>query len=309
MTLQQLFPLASDHLDLQCLCSLSQTSQFFRTVSEPLFKHKLQLVCPWFEPQFSFRESWKECAFEYVRRQSGNITLPPAWKVVQDKYDDSDMPEEREQLEMKDLTHVFTSEYGIEVKTAALKGDIVVMSLPNVCILAGFEDTECTVVVKFKDSADSTTTLKMTEVPQFYAQGTHVFLSSYLDNTERLDYVTKKGLVKIALPPVTDMEGGGIVCYDGLFHWYRDKKLYFIQAGFEEPVWTTRSELPINTYFISTCSTWTKPYMATVVTHEMDVYWLDVKTGCLSKCYDDKKDGPCEYDPVEDEDDDSENED
>lgn len=35
-----------------------------------LLKEKLQEVCPWFEPQYSHRETWRECAIEYLKRMS-----------------------------------------------------------------------------------------------------------------------------------------------------------------------------------------------------------------------------------------------
>lgn len=53
-------------MDLATLCAVAQDNTL--AIPDVIFRRKLEPLCPWFEPQFSHRNSYKECAIEYVRR-------------------------------------------------------------------------------------------------------------------------------------------------------------------------------------------------------------------------------------------------
>lgn len=57
-----------EHLDLASLCALALKNKSL-DIPDEAFKRRLDEVCPWFEPQFSHRSSYRECALEYMRRQ------------------------------------------------------------------------------------------------------------------------------------------------------------------------------------------------------------------------------------------------
>lgn len=67
-------------LDLPSLCTLAQSDTL--DVPDDIFKHRLKLLCPWFDPQFSHRSSYKECAIEFLRRQQDGARFAPEWKRV-----------------------------------------------------------------------------------------------------------------------------------------------------------------------------------------------------------------------------------
>ena len=66
----ELVKLITDLLDIRSVCALAQSSKTWSSaIIDSVFRDKLEKVCPWFEPQFSHRNTWRECAIEYCRRR------------------------------------------------------------------------------------------------------------------------------------------------------------------------------------------------------------------------------------------------
>lgn len=65
------------YLDMPSLCALSDTNSFWReSVPETEFRRKLGEVCPWFEPETSRFDTFRECTMEYLQRMNGKKFAP-----------------------------------------------------------------------------------------------------------------------------------------------------------------------------------------------------------------------------------------
>lgn len=213
----ELVELILDEADLHSLCALNDTNRFWRrNITESDFQHKLQLSCPWFEPQFSHRKTWRECSLEYVRRQKPKCRFAPKLRLLDDEYKFSGLfqnPQDDFHSPYDDLIHIqcnllrlledtsYTSEHGITVDLletrpeysdysddVEFEADIQarIFSYPHVVIIVyiaqsdGRYQDHCDVVVKFKDSPGLEPDVKqhftVKGPPSVYSLGTHTFL-------------------------------------------------------------------------------------------------------------------------------------
>lgn len=111
-------------LDLASLVTRAQSDSLGGVLSDHVFREKLLNLCPWFEPRFSHRNTWRECAEEFVRRRSQDEEFAPELKLVDAKeFNEKPVLDTREKtLVWKELDNgKYTSEHGIEVDLAFLK--------------------------------------------------------------------------------------------------------------------------------------------------------------------------------------------
>ncbi|KAG5364804.1 hypothetical protein CKK34_3629 [Yarrowia sp. E02] len=176
-----------DEVDLASMCVLHDTNRFWReNITETDFQHKLQELCPWFEPQFSHRKTWKACSVEYVRRMKGGAKFAPKLRLLDEKnkfkgdlsnpQDDYHNPHDFVHLQcnhfdiMEEGSSIYTSAHDIEVDLSDLmethlgyedepllapEPECQVFSYPHMVIIIYAVSREyfmdhCHVVVKFK---------------------------------------------------------------------------------------------------------------------------------------------------------------
>lgn len=212
---RELVELILDELDLESMCVLYDTNRFWRVnLTETDFQHKLQESCPWFEPQFSHRKTWRECSVEYVRRMRPKSRFTPKLRLLSDEHmfkgdfynpqDDLHSPHDLVHIQCNHLRLLddayYTSEHGIEVdlsEMAAEYSDYVhdpefdpqmecqVFSHPHMVIiiymaLSDRHFDHCDVVVKFKDGdcrkPDIKQHITVQGSPSVYTLGAHTFL-------------------------------------------------------------------------------------------------------------------------------------
>lgn len=209
----ELVELICNLLDLADLCAIAETEIF--SIPDSIFKQKLEPLCPWFEPQFSCRNSYRECAMEYLRRQQPGAKFAPRLRRAGPEEFGSVM-----RLSPKNGTHaaplvtpakelrtcVYTSNHGIKVDLSKENewwdweeqeeegGDEVmseIISLPQMLIITTlgncqmyccFGGGNATVIVKFKDSPGlEPDIVHHAGVDCFFLQimGPHVFLFEF----------------------------------------------------------------------------------------------------------------------------------
>lgn len=258
----ELVQLIAEELDLPSLCALYDTNTFWRhSLTDNVFRHKLQLLCPWFEPQYSHFDTWRECSSEYVRRLNGGKFAP---KVVESKESASlgaeSVVSKLEYLPMFRNSE-YTSEEGIVVDLSGIFAEYAdyiddpefepqteyqVYSYPHmvVCVFMALSDKcfhHCDVVVKFKESStknpDIVKHLQTTDVPLLYTLGRHTFLfythshcyySAFL-NPAAL-YLSKDQFVSVDIG-LDELEHA--VVYNGLIGFFGKKRYYTLQANLE----------------------------------------------------------------------------
>lgn len=159
------------------LCALSQTCRFYRdNISEALYQEKLQLVCPWFEPRYSRRSSWRECAVEYSRHiklldrrgeRAAEDSQPTCRRPITKEHpsldsnyllayhfrrltlNDEFLPIDEIHVgdswlrDLNDYLYRYTSKHGIEIGVQHLArrmplAKIRVLSFPNVLVIIAF---------------------------------------------------------------------------------------------------------------------------------------------------------------------------
>lgn len=259
----ELVLLITSHLDMPSICSLSQTSSFWHfAVSEDVFRAKLSTLCPWFEPQTSLYDTWKECAFEYVQRITKR-RFAPRLKCRKEgrqsgeeffSFDrDLDQPQISRLLTISTSpslpSSVYTSKYGIQVSFANV--DVwsapdfqEILSLPQLlAVLLIYQDVTTMIrgvlVVKYKDSPglepDVNTSLPICFKYRLLSSGSHLFLH-IIDEVEPegdihygdFHYVTTAGLRLLftCQKPV--------VCHNGLFYYFSRRKLNCMQVSLDE---------------------------------------------------------------------------
>ncbi|RDW23082.1 hypothetical protein B0I71DRAFT_169095 [Yarrowia lipolytica] len=191
-------------LDLSSLCALSQSCRFYRDdIPETLYEEKLQEACPWFEPQFSHRSSWRECAVEYTRRMRHGAKFAPT--LVKGSHSDYQEPptlavDEHQFFQEKYYyqtwrrnleTTRYRSKFGIEIDLAPIFEQVgtsgvskfLFDSRPHVLIavcLRPDQDPEldlALVIVKYKDSDPILWKFHNAPRCSTYVLGPHVFLN------------------------------------------------------------------------------------------------------------------------------------
>lgn len=265
----ELVLLITSHLDMSSICSLSQTSSFWRfAVSEDVFRAKLSALCPWFEPQTSLFDTWKECAFEYVWRIEQR-RFAPRLKYMQEGRQSGDLQEVSDSpgfsfdrnLDPPQISKllrisnspsppsVYTSKYGIQVSFANV--DVwsapdyqEILSLPQLlAVLLIYQDVTTMIrgvlVVKYRDSPglepDVNTSLPICFKYRLLTSGSHLFLH-IIDEVEPegdihygdFHYVSAAGLRLLFTCQKP------VVCHNGLFYYFSRRKLTCMQVSLDE---------------------------------------------------------------------------
>lgn len=261
------------HVDVASLCALSQTCRFYRdNILEDLYREKLQKVCPWFEPQFSHRSSWRECAVEYSRRMKpgANFARNSISSLTYDfetrlhLKDDKNLPIEETHLGNSWLISLrgqrfYTSKHGIEYSNYHnVDADgwplrqIRVVSFPNVLLVfyeflderSAQDETHIHHTWKEIPHITVTTPCYTKNLIKYFSVGSYIFLYQKLRTCEGCDYTwfiryldpeDLCGIFDIAWLSQLDPQDGEIVCYDGLFYQPRAEKGLVIQARLEGP--------------------------------------------------------------------------
>lgn len=243
----ELVELITNQLDIQSVCALSQSSEAWSSViSDSVFENQLQKVCPWFEPQFSHRITWKECAIEYCRRlHRGAKFARPMRKVDAKEFEEpltfDTMPEGVDRAKLRESGNVYTSRHGINLDLSAyghLAADSVeisnVASFDHVLVLAvHLESAECHVLVKYKDSESVRPDIKRsfrsgTDV-YCHILGRHVFVSfsaeSFMQDDSEIMYVNTGDIVAM----IGQNAPMGFTFFDGLLLFFNGK--YYTSVG------------------------------------------------------------------------------
>lgn len=262
-----------EHLDLTSVCALAEADMSALAVTDDVFKRMLEPLCPWFEPQFSHRNSYRECAIEYLRRQQPGAKFAPRLRkvraeefgAVEEKSPDCPVYGQQENAladfcaSAKQLrSAVYTSEHGIKVELTRKKDywswceekKSKIVSLPHVLIIMTLDEDELyccggcnlAVIVKFKDSLGlKPDFVKYDGVDDYSIEcmGPHVFLltqSSSCYGAEpwlNVRYLDKNGFHGVLY---LDMEETYIraFCYDGLLQYFIGKKYCAIQPSLDE---------------------------------------------------------------------------
>lgn len=260
------------HVDVVSLCTLSQTCRFYRdNILESLSKDKLKKVCPWFEPRYSHRSSWRECAVEYSRpmKPGANFARNSISSLTYDfetrlhLNDDEHLPIEETHLGDSWLLSLidrpfYTSKHGIRYSgyvtiyaTGWLIREIRVVSFPSVLfVFYEFLDQrlvpgEPLLHVQWKNTSPDTTIgtwyrAKCRINYNYFSVGPYIFLyrkskTSCWTET-RIKYLDPEDRLRVL--DVTswfqlDPKDGRIICYDGLFYQPLAEKGFVIQACLE----------------------------------------------------------------------------
>lgn len=262
----ELVTLITSHLDMASICSLSQTNSFWRfAVSEDVFRARLSSLCPWFEPQTSLFDTWKECAFEYVwrvreKRFAPRLRYTPSGDIpgqssisgltFDRELDPSQISKLLTIATSPSLPSVYTSKYGIQVSFANV--DVwsapdfqEILSLPDLlAVLIVYQDVTTMIrgilVVKYKDSPsglepDVNISLPVCFKYRLITSGSHLFLH-IIDEIEpegdihygEFYYVTGNSLTFLFTCQKP------IVCHNGLFYYFSRRKLNCMQVSLDE---------------------------------------------------------------------------
>lgn len=172
-----------EHLDLASVCALAEADMSALAVPDDVFKRMLRPLCPWFEPQFSHRNSYRECAIEYLRRQQPGARFAPRLRKVRAEEfgavegespacpvygQQRNVLAERFTSADQLRSSVYTSEHGIKADLSKEEnywnlcgeGESKIVSLPHMLIIMTLNDDETyccggynfAAIVKLKDS-------------------------------------------------------------------------------------------------------------------------------------------------------------
>ncbi|KAG5358342.1 hypothetical protein CJU89_4863 [Yarrowia sp. B02] len=259
--------LVAEELDLESLIALSQACTKWRSaISDRVFQAAIKRTCPWFEPRFSKRTSWKECVIEQIRRSKPGVNIIPKLKPVgSDAFQDLPVLDTTfERLDKAKISNlVYTSDHGISVdlsntcaqdmmKERDQQGldyghywedgyDSKVISLPHMLVVIAVYDPEerpeGNLVIKFRDSPGVQPDLfeGCFEMPSLLIFGDHVFLvMPSIVFGWALFY-----LVDRQFEIVAEVEGfiESISYFDGLVHYFRGGTHHALQPSLgKEPV-------------------------------------------------------------------------
>ncbi|KAG5361544.1 hypothetical protein CJU90_2931 [Yarrowia sp. C11] len=246
------------HLDLPSVCALAQTNRFWReSIRDPIFEQHLLPLCPWFELSLSHRPTWRDCAFEFQRRQKTKpvITARTPDHISAVEFATSvDIDIKYERLDSRKLLHnpVYTSKHGIQVDLTSsyvnsilreaphredhalfeLKDDYdsKIISLPHVVVILYYKPLpdyylSCDIVVKSRFSQglqpDSVQSLQTRRpMAHFCVAGRHVFLTiTKTDMTWDIMYLINNRFVPL-YNAYDDEYPQSLTCYDGLLHYF-----------------------------------------------------------------------------------------
>ncbi|SEI31385.1 YALIA101S01e21902g1_1 [Yarrowia lipolytica] len=248
------------HLDIPSVCALSHTNTFLRSsVTEDQFKLHLTAVCPWFDPDSSRFNTFKECTFEYLRRMSGKKFAPCLDNVstrlpvedmgpsVQSVNGYVEMIKVRNTHKFSD--NVYISKYGIRVNLGSLEmwsaPDFqYIISLPQ--LFATIIGHRCTqyvlgqLLLQYRDEDHP----RIYDLPdcddyRMIHCGKHVFVYTikwdleyeYPEDKELLLYVSEDGLRQVMVGIPSHRPNS---VYDGYFFFTDDNNaLCFAQAGLD----------------------------------------------------------------------------
>lgn len=204
----EILAIVYDFLDLPSLCQLAQSDTL--AIPDSLFERKLKPLCPWFDPEFSLRNSYKECAIEFLRRQQEGAEFTPKWKKVSPdefgplqqqkrhvfynfkEWDETSLQPEMVSTETLRAGGVYTSEYGVSVdlslsdnwpKLMDDETESLIISHEDMVIIItvtpGLMESHSHLIIKFKDSPGLKPDVHNTgDVDYFTVEvlGPHVFL-------------------------------------------------------------------------------------------------------------------------------------
>lgn len=257
-------------LNLETVVALSQAKlRLMGEVPETVFRSKLKAVCPWFEPQSSHRNTWRECAVEFVRRRKGGRFVT-SLEVVNDCDEELVLSKKKKFFECPELVDIFTkstftSSHGITMDVSSLKWrgfggtthhvgaiDHNLVSLPDLLMLdlchsQGCCQPEFNIYVKLRDSPGIqpdyvSEPLYGSEKPQVYILDTSVFLLScdYGTCAQRGKNIRKSSLYFIDEDGIHEIDLGEVytpvmAVFDGLFHILRNNRYYCLQCSLDEP--------------------------------------------------------------------------
>lgn len=241
-------------------------------VPDTLFQRAIKRTCPWFEPQFSHRKSWKECAVAQAQRSKPGVDIVPELKAV-GPHDFKAIPPLvtlTERLENRYISDdIYTSDHGIRVDLGAtwacelmrrrdLHGmeygyepwcdyDSKVISLPHMLVImtVSFSDEQPKgdIVIKFRGASQNLEPdmyEKCFGMPSMLIFGAHVFLvmPSPL-SCWALFYLVDREFQKLA-----EIEGyNESVSYnDGLIYYFRGGSHHVLQPQLDgDPVLSSES--------------------------------------------------------------------
>lgn len=247
----ELVELIADQLDIRSVCALSQSSKSWsRVLSDSVFRSKLQEVCPWFEPQFSHRNTWRECAIEYCRRrQVGSKFARPIRKVDAEEFGRSltivTRPELVDSLKLEADGKVFTSKYGIRLDLSAyslMANHLSIhklVSFPHVVVfIFMLEGAECHVLIKYKGSKgthpDIRRVIQASEDIYCHVLGRHVFLGfsedPYFDNDQPGIMYVNNGAILMKQGHAPRFQ---FTCYDGLLLFFDEESYTSVRISLE----------------------------------------------------------------------------
>lgn len=292
-------------LDLKSLCELSNTTE----IPDSYFQTALQKKCPWFEPCNSHRDTWKECAVEYVRRIDGGSFAPVL--AMSNGSEKVVLSENPYTLENIDQHPSYTSSHGITINVAKFelereKDSMYTkykcymrhqeVDLPEVFILAlnSFENCcgyQMDVEIQYKDGdwphgdcIRSTQPLQL-----YYLKGgegeTHIFLFCVHEGRckeqrkTRIFRISKHGMYELY---EADIMFSAVTMYDGMFLFLASNSLYAFQASLEEDEYakdcvSTEKLMTVENSFRE--HTW-DPFLEVVKTKE-EYFVLDVSKNVL----------------------------
>ncbi|KAB8283251.1 hypothetical protein BKA91DRAFT_128202 [Yarrowia lipolytica] len=306
--------LIAEELDLESIIALSQTSASWRRlVSDTLFQRAIRRSCPWFEPQFSDRGTWKACAIEQVRRSKPGVDITPKLKTVSStKFHESPVLDTSfERLDKRKIANlVYTSEYGIRVdlsntcsqdliKDRDLHGneygyepedryDSKVISFPHMLVIMAVcepdERPEGDIIIKFKGSKGLQPDMfeKCFEMPNILTFGDHVFLvMPSLFSGWALFYLVDREFEIVA---EVDGYNESVSYYDGLIHYFRGGIHHVLQPqlGREAVSDSAGSGSIFDLLFLGKRNDHWDYHYAVVPTH-LGTYIVDVSRGLMTR--------------------------
>ncbi|KAG5367310.1 hypothetical protein CJU90_3577 [Yarrowia sp. C11] len=279
----ELVKIIAGHLDIDSLCALSHTNKAWSSIiPDNQFRAKLQAECPWFEPRFSLRSTWKECAIEYCRRhQSGSRVSGPIRKIDADEWDGDRTIDTRPEFDpvyaedeieptfdnvqriedtlKLDEDKIFKSQYGIQLDLSEYTGPRnhtslhQIVSYPHVLVFVfRLELTDhYHVVVKYNDSEGVTADIKrmLTQTGVYcHVRGEHVFLG--LLHHYGADHVAE--IMYVNTGDIVFREKGWLslqfTCNDGLFFFIVENENLVVSASLKKR--PRREKYRLENYFM-----------------------------------------------------------
>lgn len=297
-------------VNISKLVDLKTAVELSDALPDSVFKSLMLQECPWFEPQYSHRKTWKECAQEYVRRKELGARFVPDLEVVSAEQFGNCVLVEKENDKKTTLANVLEeplyTEDGVTVDLSRLEEveeemdhQTILTSeflLVYICPTFGCCTPEISLTVKLRNSPGTAPDITNDRLygfqePKFYLLGKHLFMMTLDDGgcalmddfwpkTARLYYISEDGVDQIA----QGVSGATtIAVYDGLFHFIVGNEYTCVQTGLcgGAVVDSKLTELSLVVKKSKKEVTW---HETVVETTQGKRYVLDVKRGWLVGC-------------------------